>query len=66
MTHKYTDYLVTLYAVMFYSYLVPITLIAIPLIFFLQYWVDKINLFRRSSLKFHFSSILSFKINKYF
>lgn len=66
MTTKYSDYLVTLYTAFFYSYLIPVTLILLIIIFFLQYWIDKYTLFRRSSLRFHYDFNLLFKIYKFF
>ncbi len=66
MTTKYSDYLVTLYTAFFYSYLIPLTLIILIIIFFFQYWIDKYILFRRSSLKFHYDFNLSLKIYKFF
>jgi hypothetical protein len=66
MATKYSDYLVTLYTVFFYSYLVPIASLIMLILFFLQFWVDKVTLLRRSSLKFHFDQKLSNKIYRFF
>jgi hypothetical protein len=59
MATRYAYYLLQLYTACFYSYLVPITMPVILVIFFIQYWIDKFNLFKRSSLKFVFNFSLS-------
>ena len=66
MTNKYCDYLITLYTALFYAYLVPIVIPTVALIFFLQYWVDKFTLFKRSSLKNNFNFNLSIYVSKLF
>lgn len=63
-TSRYSQYLVTLYTAFFYSYLVPIGVPVVCVFFFLQYWVDKYVLFRRSSLKYHFGFFLSKQTTK--
>lgn len=63
---RYSHYLVTLYTAFFYSYLVPIAVPVICILFFLQYWVDKYVLLRRSSLKYHFGYFLCNETSKLF
>lgn len=58
-TSRYSFYLVTLYTALFYSYLVPVGVPIVCIVFFIQYWIDKWTLFRRSSLKYHFGFFLS-------
>jgi hypothetical protein len=57
MAERYSYYLLQVYTASFYSYLAPIGVIALVVIFFCQYWIDKYNLFTRSSLfvKFNYS-----------
>lgn len=50
LAQKYAYYLLQLYMVAFYSYIMPIIVPAVAIIFFFQYWVDKFNLFKRSSV----------------
>lgn len=50
LAQKYCYYLLQLYMVSFYSYVMPIIVPAVAVIFFFQYWVDKYNLFKKSSL----------------
>lgn len=47
---RYSYYIMMWYIGAFYSYIAPIGIAALIVIFFLQYWVDKFNLFKRSSL----------------
>jgi hypothetical protein len=61
---RYAYYLLQLYTVSFYAYIVPITVPAIIIILILQYWVDKVNLFRRSSLYYEMHYSLSRDIGK--
>ena len=57
ISFRYSYYLLQLWTVSFYAYVVPIGVPSMAVIFFFQYWVDKFNLFRRSSLfyQIHFS-----------
>lgn len=48
-TVMYSFYIVFTYVVAFYGMLAPTTTPILILIFFIQYWVDKYNLFRRFS-----------------
>ena len=66
MATRYAYYLLQLYTACFYSYLVPITMPVIMLIFFINYWIDKFNLFKRSSLRFAFNFSLNRYISKVF
>lgn len=45
----YTFYIVFTYVVSFYGFLVPTATPILIVIFFIQFWVDKYNLFRRFS-----------------
>lgn len=45
----------------FYAYLIPLTTPLLIVFFFLQYWLDKYNMFHRSSLPNH----LNFTLNRY-
>lgn len=49
MATKYSYYLLQIYTCMFYNYLVPIGVPVTALIFLIQYWIDKIQLFYFSS-----------------
>ncbi len=49
MATKYSYYLLQIYTCMFYNYLVPIGVPVTALIFGIQYWIDKIQLFYFSS-----------------
>ena len=66
MATHYAFYMLMSLTVSFYCYLVPVIVPAIVIIFFLQYWVDKLNLFKRSSLKYNFNFSLSRFILKSF
>lgn len=66
LVYKYSDYLVTLYTALFYAYLVPIGVPTICIIFVVQYWIDKFTLFKRSSLRNHFSFDLSIYVRRMF
>lgn len=37
------------YTCMFYSYLVPVGVLAVAVLFGIQYWIDKIQMFKLSS-----------------
>ncbi len=69
---RYAYYILNVYVVSFYSYIVPYTSLMLIIIFAIQYWVDKYNLFRRFSCPTDFNyrlftgiSILTFKIFEY-
>lgn len=64
--NRYVNYLVLVYASFFYAYLIPITIPFLAIIFFLQFWIDKINLFKRSSHPRNFSFFLTRIILKAF
>ena len=66
MAAHYAFYILMLLTVSFYAYLVPIIVPSIVVIFFIQYWVDKYNLLKRSSLKYHFNFKLTRNIVKVF
>lgn len=46
---RYSYYLLQVYTCMFYSYLVPVGVLAVGIIFMIQFWIDKIRLFKLSS-----------------
>lgn len=56
---KYAYYIVNVYVVSFFSYITPYISIILALIFFVQYWVDKYNLFQRFSCPTDFNFRLS-------
>ena len=47
---RYSYYLVMTYMVVFFSYINPLCVAATIVIFFLQFWIDKYNLFKCSSM----------------
>ena len=55
-----------LLTVSFYAYLVPVIVPFIVIIFSLQFWVDKLTLFKRSSLKYNFDFFLTRMVLKIF
>lgn len=59
MAQRYAYYILQLYTASFYAYLVPICAPAVAVIFAIQYWVEKYNLFRRSSLFYNLNYNLS-------
>lgn len=46
---KYAYYIVQVYFVSFFTYIIPVATPILVLIFCVQYWIDKFNLFRRYS-----------------
>ena len=54
------------FTVCFYVYLIPALSIVLVIVFFLQFWIDKINLFKRSSHPRNFSFYLTRNILKIF
>lgn len=64
IAQRYSYYILQLWTVSFYAYIVPIGVPAMMIIFFFQYWVDKFNLFRRSSLFYQIHYSLSRSILK--
>jgi hypothetical protein len=69
LSDMYSFYIVYTFVASFYGFLLPTAAPALVLIFILQYWVDKYNLFRRSSapdpLSFEHTRILikSFEVS---
>jgi hypothetical protein len=63
---RYTYYLLQVYTAMFYSYLVPIGIPVIALIFLAQYWIDKYNLFFISSSYYDLGYYLTRNVLKIF
>lgn len=59
MAQRYSYYLLQVYTASFYSFLAPIGIFALIGIFFIQYWIDKFNLFTRSSMLNNFNYSLS-------
>lgn len=64
IAQRYSYYLVQLYTVSFYAYIVPLCVPAVALILFCQFYVDKFNLFKRSSLHYELNYSLSRNILK--
>lgn len=58
-SNQYAYYIVNVYIVSFYSYITPYVGIILALIFCVQYWVDKYNLFQRFSCPVDFDFKLS-------
>lgn len=56
---KYAYYIVQIYVVSFYSYIAPYLSLILIIIFAIQYWVDKFNLFTRYSCPADFNYRLS-------
>jgi hypothetical protein len=56
---KYAYYIINVYIVCFYSYITPYVGIILAIIFVIQYWVDKYNLFQRFSCPIDFNFKLS-------
>jgi len=54
----YSFYIVFTFVVSFYGFIVPSATLIMIAIFFIQYWVDKYNLFRRYSSPVDFGSEL--------
>ena len=55
MAGHYAFYIVMILTVSFYAYLIPIVVPMAVIIFAIRYWIDKFNLFKRSSLKYNFN-----------
>lgn len=56
---RYSYYILQIYVCSFYSYLTPIATPCLILAFTFQYWIDKYNLFKRSSCKNEMDFFLS-------
>jgi hypothetical protein len=63
---RYSYYILQIYACSFYSYLAPIATPCLILTLLAQYWIDKYNLFKRSSCKNEMDFFLSRTILKIF
>lgn len=59
LAERYSYYIVQMYTSFFYSYIAPICVPALAIIFFFQFWIDKYNLTKRSSFKYTFEFTLS-------
>lgn len=46
---RYSYYILQVYTCMFYCYLIPVGVLAVAIIFGIQYWIDKIIMFKLSS-----------------
>ncbi len=46
---RYSYYLLQVYTCMFYCYLVPVGVLAVAIIFMIQFWIDKIRMLKFSS-----------------
>lgn len=66
IVNRYVNYLLLTMVVCFYSYLIPVGTLVLFVSFFLQFWIDKMNLFKRSSHPRNFSFHLTRKILKIF
>ena len=66
LASHYAYYILMSLTVSFYAYLVPAITPILVIFFIFQYWVDKINLFRKSSLKYHFNFFLTRSMLKAF
>ena len=62
----YAFYIVFTFVVSFYGFLVPLATPLLILVFAIQYWVDKFNLFKRYSCSIDYGSELIGLIFKYF
>lgn len=49
IAENYAFYIMITFTISFYGFLVPLATPIAIVIFFLEYWVDKYNLFRRSA-----------------
>ena len=58
-SNRYAYYIVNVFIVSFYSYMTPYIGIILVIIFVVQYWVDKYNLFQRFSCPVDFNYRLS-------
>ena len=58
-SNRYAYYIVNVFIVSFYSYITPYIGIILVIIFVIQYWVDKYNLFQRFSCPVDFNYRLS-------
>lgn len=63
---RYSYYILQIYACSFYAYLVPVATPCLIVAFTLQYWIDKYNLFKRSSCKHELDFFLSRTMLKVF
>ena len=63
---QYAFYLVMVYIASFFTILTPLASLLIALVFMVQYWVDKFNLFKRFSYSFDIGFFLSKLILKAF
>jgi hypothetical protein len=59
---RYSYYIVNVYVISFFSYITPYVSIILVLIFTIQYWIDKYNLFQRFSCPTDFDFRLSRKV----
>jgi hypothetical protein len=66
MAYKYSYYLLQIYTCMFYNYLIPIGVPATAIIFTIQYWIDKYQLFKVSSQYYEMNYFLTRTILKIF
>lgn len=64
--NQYANYILLAFVASFYAYLIPITIPILAVVFFLQFWVDKLNLFKRCSHPRSFSFYLTRNILKIF
>lgn len=63
---RYVNYLLIVFVASFYAYLIPVTTPILVISFFIQFWVDKLNLFTRCSHPRNFSFHLTRSIVKIF
>lgn len=63
---RYSYYILQIYACSFYSYLAPIATPCLIVTFLAQYWIDKLNLLKRSTCKNQMDFALSRTMLKIF
>lgn len=66
IVNRYVNYIIIVFTASFYAYLIPATIPILVIIFFIQFWIDKLNLFKRSSHPHNFSFYLTRNILKIF
>ena len=64
--NQYANYILLAFVASFYAYLIPITIPILAVLFFFQFWIDKLNLFKRCSHPRNFSFYLTRNILKIF
>jgi len=52
LADRYSYYILQIFTAAFYSYIAPVSGLCLIFTLIIQYWVDKFNLFKRSSYKY--------------